>query len=193
MWAKAGTDWTVEGGTVTSSGMLAEERYAVSGVTISSGVRYFMWKINTSSLPDGHMFLGVADLNGGSVDGQEKCKTWAFSPPTGNLYIGEKLDEHGAEQLRKHFFEDEKESLLDKAPGSSVCMKVDMGEKKLAFSINGSDFIDAGVKLPEGGVRPWCFLYHEGDSVSVAEVDEGGVGTGGASRPSTAGTDSGIC
>lgn len=74
----------------------------------------YRWKINESSLPDGHMFLGVAALNGGSTDGQAPCKTWAFNPPTGNLYIGEKLDEHGAEQLKKHFFEDEKESLLDK-------------------------------------------------------------------------------
>ena len=72
-------------------------------------------------------------------------------------------------------------------------MKVDMDAKTLAFAVNGSEFIDSGVALPEEGVRPWAFLYHEGDSVSISEVSSDGVGTGGASRPSTAGTDSGIC
>ena len=51
------------------------------------------WKINASALPDGHMFLGVAAASG-VTDGEAKCKTWGFSPPTGNLYIGEKLNEH---------------------------------------------------------------------------------------------------
>ena len=60
------------------------------------------------------MFMGVAALNGGSTDGQADNKTWAFNPPTGNLYIGTKLDEHGSEQMKKHFFEEEKDSLLDK-------------------------------------------------------------------------------
>jgi len=191
-WAKVGSDWKADGGTVTSSGMLAEERFAVSGVVVSAGVHFFMWKINASALPDGHMFLGVAAASG-VTDGEAKCKTWGFSPPTGNLYIGEKLNEHGAEQMKKHFFVDDKESLLGKAVGSSVLMKVDMGAKALSYSINGNEFIEAGIALPEGGVRPWCFLYHEGDSVTIEEVNDEGVGTGGASRPSTAGTDSGIC
>lgn len=192
VWAKIGTDWAAEGGKVISSGMLAEERFAVSSIVITEGIRYFMFTINASALPDGHMFLGVAELNGGSTDGQAPCKTWAFSPPTGNLYIGNKLDEHGSEVMKKHFFADKDESLLDKAPGSTVVAKVDMEAKTLEFSINGDEFIDSGVALPVEGVRPWCFLYHEGDSITMTEVDAAGVGTGGASRPSTAGTESGI-
>jgi len=192
MWAKIGTDWTSEEGTLVSSGMLAEERYAVSSVMIKDGVRYFMWTINASALPDGHMFYGVAEAADGEVDGQKPCKTWAFNPPTGNLYVGKKLDEHGSEETRKHFFADKDESLLDKSVGAKITMKVDMEVKQLAFSINDSEFIDADVELPAEGVRPWCFLYHEGDSCTLAEVDAAGFGQGGASRPSTAGTDSGI-
>ena len=124
MWAKIGTDWTSEEGKVVSSGMLAEERYAVSSVIIKEGVRYFMWTINASALPDGHMFYGVAEAAGGDVDGQKPCKTWSFNPPTGNLYVGKKLDEHGSENMRKHFFADKDESLLDKAVGAKITMKV---------------------------------------------------------------------
>lgn len=72
-------------------------------------------------------------------------------------------------------------------------MKVDMDAKTLAFSPNGAVFIDAGITLPDEGVRPWTFLYHEGDSVTLSEISPNGIGTNGASRPSTAGTDSGIC
>ena len=192
VWAKIGTDWKAEEGKVISSGMLAEERYAVSSIHVTEGTRYFKFDINASALPDGHMFLGVAAINGGNPDGQAPCQTWAFNPPTGNLYIGAKLDEHGSEQMKKHFFADKDESLLDKMPGSNCVAKVDMDAKKLEFSINGNEFIDAGVELPAEGVRPFCFLYHEGDSVTLTEVDASGVGTGGASRPSTAGTESGI-
>lgn len=179
-------------GKLIASGMLADERCAVSSIHCTEDVRYFMFNINTSVLPDGHMFLGVAAINGGSTDFQAPCKTWAFNPPTGNLYIGEKLDEHGTEQIKKHFFIDKEESLLDKADNSTCLVKVDMVGRALAFSINGCEFIDAGVTLPEEGVRPFCFLYHEGDSISLTEVNAAGVGTGGSSRPSTAGTDSGI-
>ena len=125
-------------------------------------------------------------------DDPERAQTWGFSPPTGNLYIGAKLDEHGAEQMKVHFFADKDESLLDKMPGSACTAMVDMDERKLMFSINGNEFIDSGVELPAEGVRPWCFLYHEGDSITLTEVDAAGFGTGGASRPSTAGTESGI-
>ena len=37
----------------------------------------------------------------------------------------------------------------------------------LKFSANGEEPIDSGVKLPKNGLRPWLFLYHEGDSVTV--------------------------
>ncbi|KAL1524823.1 hypothetical protein AB1Y20_019703 [Prymnesium parvum] len=193
-WAKLGTDWKQVKGTgkVIASGMLAEERCAVSSIHVAHGVRYFMFNINTSALPDGHMFLGVAAFNGGSTDFQAPCKTWAFNPPTGNLYIGEKIDEHGSEQMKKHFFADKDESLLDRMPGSTCLAKVDMDAKTLEFSINGNEFIDAGVTLPDEGVRPFCFLYHENDSITLTEVDASGFGSGGVSRPSTAGTDSGI-
>ena len=47
---------------------------------------------------------------------------------------------------------------------------IDMDAKTLKFSANGEDPIDTGVTLPDHGVRPWIFLYHEGDSVTVEEV-----------------------
>lgn len=193
-WAKIGTGWQQVKGTgkLVAAGMMADERCAVSSIHVTSGVRYFMFNINASALPDGHMFLGAAAINGGSTDFQAPCKTWSFNPPTGNLYIGEKIDEHGAEVMKKHFFADKEESLLDVAPGATCLMKVDMDAKTLAFSINGNEFIDAGVVLPDEGVRPYCFLYHEGDSITLVEVDSSGFGSGGASRPSTAGTESGI-
>ena len=47
---------------------------------------------------------------------------------------------------------------------------VDMDEKKLAFALNGEDPVECGITLPENGVRPWCFLYHEGDSITIEET-----------------------
>ena len=39
----------------------------------------------------------------------------------------------------------------------------------LLFIASAAAFISQ-VKLPASGVRPWVFLYHEGDSVTVEEV-----------------------
>ena len=46
----------------------------------------------------------------------------------------------------------------------------DMDNRKLFFAVNGEAPIDCGVVLPEEGVRPWIFMYHEGDSVTMEEV-----------------------
>ena len=164
-WAKVGTDWEVDGTTVTSSGMLADERYAIGSKVIRSGKYSITYTINRVFYPDAHMFLGVAEVS----DDPENAKTWAFNPPTGNLYIGAKYNEHGSEQ-KKHLFEDPKETLLDKQIGAVIQTNVDMDAKTLSFSINGNAPIDAGIALPEAGVRPWIFLYHEGDSVTLEEV-----------------------
>lgn len=165
-WAKVGTNWEVDGTTVVASGMLAEERFAVGSKVVRSGKYSFTYTINSAFYPDAHMFLGVAEVS----DDPEKATTWAFNPPTGNLYIGEKLNEHGAEKNKTHFFEDPKETLLDRMPGSVIQANVDMDARTLSFSVNGSAPIDAGVQLPVAGVRPWIFLYHEGDSVTIEEV-----------------------
>ena len=165
-WARIGTDWEAEGNTLIASGMLADERYAVGRKVVRSGKYSFTFTINTVFYPDAHMFLGVAEV----TDDPEKARTWSFNPPTGNLYIGTKLNEHGSEQLRTHLFEDPKETLLDRMPGAVIQAHVDMGARKLSFSVNGNAPVDSGVQLPEAGVRPWIFLYHEGDSVTVEEV-----------------------
>lgn len=167
-WSKIGTDWEAEGPTVISSGMLAEERYALGSKIIREGVYNITYTINKVFYPDAHMFLGVAEI----TDDPEKAETWAFNPPTGNLYIGKTLNEHGDEQRKTHLMAgDEKETnLVGKMEGSVITMTVDMDTKKLFFSVNGEDAVDCGIELPEDGVRPWIFLYHEGDSVTVEEV-----------------------
>lgn len=164
IWAKVGSDWDVQRGTVVASGMLADERYALGSAVVTSGRCSFTFRIEAATSFDGHLFLGVAEVAADPI----QARTWAFSPPTGNLYVGEQLNEHGSERMAKHFFEDAKESLIDKAEGAVVRADVDMDARTLAFSVNGSETIDSGEVLPEGGVRPWVFMYHEGDSVTLA-------------------------
>ena len=65
---------------------------------------------------------------------------------------------------------DPKADLVDQQEGCVVTAIVDYDQKKLFFSANGEEPIDSEVELPEEGVRPWIFLYHEGDSVTVEEV-----------------------
>lgn len=195
-WAKVGSGWTVDGGTVTASGMMAEERYAVSPVIVTEGVRHFLYTVNASMYPDGHMFVGAAAANGASADGESDCATWGFSPCTCHLFVGTRLNEHGAEvwgtRGAPHFLDDPEADLVGKVVGARVLMRVDMGAKALAFSVNGEPFVDCAVELPAEGVRPWAFLYHEGDSITLVEVAGSGGGDD-VSRPSTAGTDSGVC
>jgi len=168
-WSKIGTDWEADGSTITASGMLAEERYAVGSKVVRSGKTAFTYTINKVFYPDAHMFLGVAEI----TDDPEKAETWAFSPTTGNLYNGHQLNEHGDEKQRVHLMADPKADLTGKQEGSVITCFIDYDDGphgSLKFSANGEDPIDSGVKLPESGVRPWVFLYHEGDSVTVEEV-----------------------
>ena len=60
--------------------------------------------------------------------------------------------------------------VVGKQEGSVITCYIDYDENTLKFCANGEDPIDSGVKLPESGVRPWIFLYHEGDSVTIEEV-----------------------
>ena len=165
-WSKIGSGWKAEGSTVTASGMLADERYAVGSKVVRSGKAAFTYTINKVYYPDAHMFLGVAEI----TDDPEKAETWAFSPTTANLYNGHKLNEHGDEKGRQHLMADPKADLTGQQEGAVVTCFVDYDEGTLKFSVNGEDPIDSGVKLPASGVRPWVFLYHEGDSVTVEEV-----------------------
>jgi hypothetical protein len=144
--------------------MLAEERYAIGSKVIRSGVTELTYTINKVFYPDAHLFLGVAQI----TDDPGKAETWAFNPATGNLYNGHQLNEHGQEG-KKHLMADPKADLVGKQEGAVVTATVDMDRRKLHFSANGEDPIDSGVELPEGGVRPWIFLYHEGDSVTLEE------------------------
>jgi hypothetical protein len=162
---KVGTDWTISGSTVTASGMLADERYALGARLMTAGRHSFKFTIERVLYPDGHLFLGVAE----ATDDPFRARTWSFSPPTGNLYIGAELNEHGAEQTT-HLLKDALETLLDRQPGAVVQVNVDMDARTLSFSVNGSEPVPAGVDLPKAGVRPWVFLYHEGDSVAMEFV-----------------------
>jgi len=165
-WSKVGSDWEVEGSTIIASGMLADERYALGSKVIREGQYNVTYTINKVFYPDAHMFLGIAQI----TDDPDTAKTWGFSPATGNLYIGKKLNEHGDEQRKTHLMADPEANLVGRQEGSVITMIVDMDAKKLAFSANGEEPIDCGITLPEEGVRPWIFLYHEGDSVTVEEV-----------------------
>lgn len=199
-WTKLGTDWKAEGSTVTASGMLAEERYALGSKVVRSGKATFTYTINKVFYPDAHMFLGVAQI----TDDPEKAATYAFNPPTGNLcaplqppsgatsgfvltpdrpsdppllhvpplrsYVGKQLNEHGSENRKTRLTDEDEGHFCGKQEGCVVECHVDMDAKTLAFSVNGQAPKDCGITLPSEGVRPWIFLYHEGDSVTVEDV-----------------------
>ena len=85
--------------------------------------------------------------------------------------MGEKLNEHGAEVGKTHLLADPKADLCGRQEGAVISCFVDYDHGgTLKFSANGEDPIDTNVTLPASGVRPWIFLYHEGDSVTVEEV-----------------------
>jgi len=165
-WSKIGSDWEADGTTVVSSGMLAEERYAVGSKLVREGKVTFTYTINKVFYPDAHLFVGVAQI----TDDPERATTWAFNGPTGNLYVGKQLNEHGEEKRKVRLHTEEEGYLVGKQEGAVIECIVDMDEKKLAFAVNGQDPIDCGITLPDVGVRPWVFLYHEGDSVTIEEV-----------------------
>ena len=168
-WSKIGSEWAVDGTTVIASGMMAEERYALGSKVVRGGKAAVTFTINKVFYPDAHMFLGVAQI----TDDPESAETWAFSPTTGNLYNGHRLNEHGDEKQKVHLMHDPSADLCGKQEGSVVTCYVDYDDGpdgSLKFSANGEDPIDAQVKLPAQGVRPWIFLYHEGDSVTIEEV-----------------------
>jgi len=165
-WTKIGTDWKAEGSTVTASGMLAEERYALGSKVVRSGKATFTYTINKVFYPDAHMFLGVAQI----TDDPEKAATYAFNPPTGNFYVGKQLNEHGSENRKTRLTDEDEGHFCGKQEGCVVECHVDMDAKTLAFSVNGQAPKDCGITLPSEGVRPWIFLYHEGDSVTVEDV-----------------------
>ena len=144
-WSFIGSDWEADGTTLISSGMLAEDRYAIGSKVVRSGTATFTYTINKVFYPDAHMFLGVAEI----TDDPEKAKTFGFSPATGNLYIGEQLNEHGSEQMKTHLLADPKADLVGKQEGSTIVCTVDMDQRKLWFAANGEEPIDAKVELPE--------------------------------------------
>ena len=92
------------------------------------------------------------------------------SPSAIFRYIGSKLNEHGQEQRKVHLHAEPEGATVGKQEGMTVDCIVDMDEKKLSFSLNGEEPIDCGITLPDAGVRPWVFMYHEGDSVTLEEA-----------------------
>ena len=85
-------------------------------------------------------------------------------------YVGEQYNEHGSEHRKTHLHSEPEGALVGKVEGLVVDCIVDMDAKKLFFSVQGEEPYDCGITLPDEGVRPWCFLYHEGDSVTIEEV-----------------------
>ena len=69
-----------------------------------------------------------------------------------------------------HLHAEPEGATVGKQEGMTVDCIVDMDEKKLSFSFNGEEPVVCGITLPDAGVRPWVFMYHEGDSVTLEEA-----------------------
>ena len=156
------------GATITATtGMLAEERYAL-GNLLTSGRHEWEFVVNQTRYPDAHIFLGVCD----ATCGDGKGATWSYSPPTGSLYIGTEPNEHGEEQMKKedkihgHEFGRDENGFA-----GHVCRVIaDLDARTLAFKIDDHDPVQIRPSLPPA-VRVWAFIYHEGDSLTIREPE----------------------
>ena len=54
----------------------------------------------------------------------------------------------------------------DALPLTEVEVEVDMDRRRIAFGLRGGALVKAPVKL-SGCVRPWCFMWQEGDAVML--------------------------
>ena len=143
--------------------MHAEERYALGSKIMRDGIHHITYTINKVFYPDAHMFLGVAQI----TDDPAKAETWAFNPPTGNLYNGHELNEHGDEK-RVHLMAGDPKAtnLVGKMEQSMITMTVDMQARKLHFSVNGEDALTVALCCP----RKAC---GHGSSSIMKEIRDG--------------------
>ena len=165
-WSKVGDDWEVEGSTVIASGMLADERYAVGSKLVLTGKTTFTFTINKVFYPDAHMFLGVCEI----TDDPEKAETYAFSPATGNLYNGHKLNEHGDEKQKAHLMADPKADLCGKQEGSIITCYVDMDAKTQLLKIALLPMVKANAEevekaITDAGYEPVERYWLEADKL----------------------------
>ena len=105
-------------------------------------------------------FFGVADLS-------PTGSAWSISPATGTLYISSPQDCWGQE---RDFNDKINEDLNQRTVGVPFEVIVDMTKRKLFFAVDGKAPVDAKIELPEGGVRPWVLLGHEGDVIEMSPV-----------------------
>mmetsp|Transcript_428 Transcript_428/g.797 ORF Transcript_428/g.797 Transcript_428/m.797 type:complete len:189 (+) Transcript_428:32-598(+) len=163
------TDNGPDGCTVVAvTGMLAEDR-SLMGPRLRSGKH--SWEMTNSKIfyTDAHIFFGVADATEEPDDEEgdpEVCTTtWGYSPPTGSLYIGSEPNEHGTEDKFKicetEFWE---KGFIDHK--CIVTVDLDSSPRTLSFTIDDEDPVTIEPEMPEV-VRPWCFIYHEGDTVHM--------------------------
>jgi len=150
-----------DGATATAvTGMTADSKY-ILGPEIASGKHAWEVIVNQTRYPDAHVFIGVADTNAKS------CKTWSYDPPTGSLYVGDSLNEHGREQrfkvCAKSF------ALEEKGFVGHVCkviVNMDSSKRTLAFQIDDLEPVEIKDGMPSK-IRPWALLYHKHDSITI--------------------------
>jgi len=152
-----------DGETITAvTGMIADDR-SVMGPKLSGGKHVWDFTVNKTRYPDAHIFLGVCD-----VSGESPGRTWGYSPPVGSLYKGKEPNEHGSEDKFKVH---EKEFAYEENGfvGHVCRVTVDLDEKTLSFQIDDTDPVTIKDEMP-AAVRPWAFIYHEEDSITMKKV-----------------------
>ena len=149
---------------------------AASTLLLEHGRHRITLEIVRSERNRGFMYLGVLAADGRTGSWPEGPKQdasngkysgkpvvgWGFCPLNGHLHSTATPSEWGL-RLRKLMSGD----LSGRAEGAIVVLIVDMDRRKLSFSIDGHEPVDAKVHLP-AAVRPWVVLAHREDAVRLA-------------------------
>ena len=149
---------------------------AAAALTLSEGRHVISITIDACERNSGFMYIGLlaADdrLSGWPLatrqrhwrdifSGPAPTVGWAFCPLNGHLHTTDNPDGWGP-RGRKLMPGD----LSGKAAGAVVALHVDMDLRTLGVAVNGSEPVDAQVRLPSK-VRPWVVLAHSGDRVTL--------------------------
>ena len=109
------------------------------------------------------MLIGVMDATVDFSDAKG-VKAWGLLPMTGMVHTTNNASHAG--QKGKQVCE----PLDGASSGAVVKVQVDVDRKTLSFSVNGGEFVDAGVSLT-AQVRPYVLMCFPGDKVSLESAE----------------------
>ena len=163
----------VDSAPLAAGGESARLGFEGQGVHVDAqGVASFGDLADTGHAWDGLPAPRTSKRSRAAAPARDRAPAWGLNPREGAVY--RTLDaRHWGTHLAPLVAENDVSgaAALRGAEVSSVRVTVDLGARRLFFSVNGGAAWDSGVDLPsERAVRPWVLLHHPGDTAEVSSV-----------------------